>query len=197
MPTRAALQARAAAAGRLLGAGARLRVRPWFAAGYLLADRVGRSTHVTELDSLWHTAGEWGAALPGWEPGSGDPVTVQVDLIPDPDALAVWLAAVAHLGRPDGLELRLSDPARDRTVVARLAPGTVDVDLAPCALGVDLAPCAVGVDLAPRAVAVDLAPCAVTAGTAPAGDSASVRGRGAAEAARHLSRHLAGELSSR
>ena len=132
MPTRTALQARAAAANRLLGAGSRLRVRPWFSVGYLLADRVGKSTHVTELDSLWHTARTWGATLPGWEHGSGGAVTTSLDVPAqcDLDAVAVWFAAVAHLVRPDELEVRLPDPGGDRTIVARVTPGAVAVSVA-------------------------------------------------------------------
>jgi hypothetical protein len=130
-PTRTALQARAAAANRLLGAGARLRVRAWFSVGYLVGDRVGRSTHVTELDSLWQTARGWGATLPGWETGAGEPVTVRPDVAFDPDAVAVWLAAVAHVARPESLELRLPDPVRDRTVLARVTPGLVAVQITP------------------------------------------------------------------
>jgi hypothetical protein len=167
-PTRIALQARAAAANRLLGAGARLRVRPWFSVGYLLADRVGRSTHLTELDSLWDTARGWGATLPGWASGTGDAVTVDLDL-PAPsdlDAVAVWLAAVAHLARPGFLEVRVPDPVGDRTVVAEVVAGAVTVTVAPA-----------GVD------------------TEPAGTAASVRGVGAAEAARHLREHLSGAQS--
>jgi hypothetical protein len=131
-PTRTALQVRAAAANRLLGAGSRLRVRPWFAVGYLLGDPVGRSTHVTELDSLWQTARGWGATLPGWEVGSGDAVTTYLDVPAwcDLDSVAVWLAAVAHLVRPDALEVRLPDPAGDRTIVARVAPGAVALTVA-------------------------------------------------------------------
>jgi hypothetical protein len=165
-PTRAALQARAAAANRLLGADARLRVRAWFAVGYLVADRVGRSTHVTELDSLWQTARGWGATLPGWESGGGDPVTVHLDLPArsDPADVAVWLAAVAHLARPDALEVRLPDPDRDRTVVARVAPGAVDLTVVPGAATGRMTP-------------------------------GSVTGAGAAEAARHLYQHLAGASS--
>jgi hypothetical protein len=126
------VQARAAAANRLLGAGLRLSVRPWFSVGYLLADRVGKSTHVTELDSLWTTARGWGATLPGWVVGSGDAVVypdlpVRCDL----DAVAVWLPAVAHLARPDTLEMTLPDPAGDRTVVAQVVPGAVTVTVAP------------------------------------------------------------------
>jgi hypothetical protein len=151
-PTRLVLRARAAAADRLLGA--RLRVTPWFATGYLLADRVGRSTHLTGLDSLWSTARGWGATLPGWDPGT-DAATVRFDAPAETDAVAVWLAAVAHVVRPDALEVRIPDHAGDRTVVAHLAPGAVTVSVAHAE---------------------------------PAG---SVRGAGAAEAARHLEEYLA------
>jgi hypothetical protein len=131
-PTRVALHARAVAANRLLGAGSRLRVRPWFSVGYLLGDRVGRSTHVTELDSLWDTARGWGATLPGWTSGTGDSVAVDLDTppLPDLDAVAVWLAAVAHLARPESLEVRIPDRAGDRTVEARVVPGAVTVTVA-------------------------------------------------------------------
>lgn len=161
-PTRTALQARAAAANRLLGAGSRLRVRAWFSVGYLIADRVGKSTHVTELDSLWDTARGWGATLPGWEPGGGDAVTVHLDIpaVSEVDAVAVWLAAVAHVARPDALEVRLPDPDRDRTVLARLTPGVVTVTVVP--------------------------------GDGAEAVAGSMTGAGAAEAARHLDQYLAG-----
>jgi hypothetical protein len=45
--------------------------------------------------------------------------------------VAVWLAAVAHVARPDALEVRLPDPDRDRTVLARLTPGAVTVTVVP------------------------------------------------------------------
>ncbi|MDQ1676705.1 MAG: hypothetical protein QOC93_1849 [Actinomycetota bacterium] len=132
MPTRAVLRARATEANRVLGVGARLRVRPWFSTGYLLADRVGRSTHVTELDSLWTTARGWGATLPGWEAGSGDAVVYpDLPVRGALDAVAVWLAAVAHLARPDRLEVTLPDPTGERTVVARVAPGAVTLTAVP------------------------------------------------------------------
>jgi hypothetical protein len=119
MPTRPVLRARAAAAGRLLGAGSPLSVRPWFSAGYVLANRTGKSTHVSELDSLWSTARAWGAALPAF-PDLRE--TVSFALPAHLDAVTVWLGAVAHLVRPSDLELRVPDPARDRTVVAQVGP---------------------------------------------------------------------------
>jgi hypothetical protein len=127
MPTRPVLRARAAAAGRLLGAGSPLSVRPWFSAGYVLANRTGKSTHVSELDSLWSTARAWGAALPAF-PDLRE--TVSFALPAHLDAVTVWLGAVAHLVRPSDLELRVPDPARDRTVVAQVGPGSVGVSTA-------------------------------------------------------------------
>ncbi|HEV7755340.1 MAG TPA: hypothetical protein VGO94_05710, partial [Mycobacteriales bacterium] len=74
----------------------------------------------------------WGATLPGWEAGSGDAVVYpDLPVRRDLDAVAVWLAAVAHLARPDRLEVTLPDPAGERTVVARVAPGAVTVTVVP------------------------------------------------------------------
>jgi hypothetical protein len=192
-PTRVALNARAAAANRLLGAGARLRVRPWFSVGYLLADRVGRSTHVTELDSLWDTARGWGATLPGWTAGTGDAVTAGLDLPvpPDLDAVAVWLAAVAHLTRPDSLEVTVPDAAGDRAVVAQVGPGAVTVTVAPA--GGNMAPAGGSMAPAGGSMAPAGGSMAPAGGSmAPAGFAASTRGVGAAEAARHLHEYLTG-----
>ncbi|MFE9173160.1 hypothetical protein ACFYNZ_27470 [Streptomyces kebangsaanensis] len=161
-PSRPVLAARAARADRLLDGGAGLRVRPWLSAGYLLSDRVGRTVHAADLDTLWRAAGERGARPAGWRPLRGADATVPVE-VPggwDLAAAAVWCAAVARAEPDASLEVTLPDPGGARTLLVNIEYGAV------------------------RATALDGAPD----GPAP-GAAILVRGAGAADAARHLADH--------
>ncbi|MBQ0825242.1 hypothetical protein [Streptomyces tagetis] len=126
-PTRAVLAARAAAAGRLLEPASGLRVRAWLSAGYLLADRVGRTVHAADLDTLWRAAAERGARPAGWRPLGATPAADSVDLSGDWDlaAAGVWCAAVARAEPDAELEVTLPDPAGDRALRVTIAAGTV------------------------------------------------------------------------
>ncbi|WP_326700822.1 hypothetical protein OG909_28135 [Streptomyces sp. NBC_01754] len=126
-PTRGVLAARASAAGRLLDSGSGLRVRAWLSAGYLVADRVGRTVHAADLDSLWRAVAERGARPAGWRPLGGARTTEFVEPYGDRDltAAAVWCAAVARTEPAAELELTLPDPARSRVVRVTIESGTV------------------------------------------------------------------------
>ncbi|MFJ3146190.1 hypothetical protein ACIPJM_27565 [Streptomyces halstedii] len=127
-PTRAVLAARAAAAGRLLEPASGLRVRAWLSAGYLVADRVGRTVHAADLDTLWRAVAERGARPAGWRPLGGVQTTEFVEPYDDDrdlTAAAVWCAAVARTEPDAHLELTLPDPARSRVVRVTIASGTV------------------------------------------------------------------------
>ncbi|MFE9309206.1 hypothetical protein ACFYM5_16125 [Streptomyces sp. NPDC006706] len=126
-PGRAVLAARAARAERLLGPGSGLRVRAWLSAGYLLGDRVGRTVHAADLDTLWRAAAERGARPAGRLSLRGPAATVPVE-VPggwDPATVAVWCAAVARTEPDASLEITLPDPAGARTVLVEIGSGAV------------------------------------------------------------------------
>ncbi|GED84212.1 hypothetical protein [Streptomyces sp. 6-11-2] len=126
-PGRAVLAARAARTERLLGPGSGLRVRAWLSAGYLLGDRVGRTVHAADLDTLWRAAAERGARPAGRLSLRGPAATVPVE-VPggwDPATVAVWCAAVARTEPDASLEVTLPDPAGARTVLVEIGSGAV------------------------------------------------------------------------
>ncbi|MEZ7002131.1 hypothetical protein [Streptomyces sp. AD55] len=126
-PTRPVLAARAAAAGRLLEPASGLRVRAWLSAGYLLDDRVGRTVHAADLDTLWRAAADRGARPAGWRPLRATPAAERAGLPGTWDlaAAAVWCAAVARAEPDAELEITLPDPAAHRAVRVTIAAGTV------------------------------------------------------------------------
>ncbi|MFB7569577.1 hypothetical protein [Streptomyces sp. NPDC056165] len=126
-PGRSVLAARAARTERLLGPGSGLRVRAWLSAGYLLGDRVGRTVHAADLDTLWRAAAERGARPAGRLSLRGPAATVPVE-VPggwDPATVAVWCAAVARTEPDASLEITLPDPGGTRTVLVEIGSGAV------------------------------------------------------------------------
>ncbi|WP_406351026.1 hypothetical protein OHB56_40240 [Streptomyces sp. NBC_01635] len=126
-PTRSVLAARAASTDRLLDGGCGLRVRSWLSAGYLLSDRVGRTTHAADLDTLWRAAGERGARPKDWRPLRGAETTVSVEAPGGWDlaTAAVWFAAVARSQPDTSLEITLPDPGGARTLLVTIDSGAV------------------------------------------------------------------------
>lgn len=126
-PTRSVLAARAASTDRLLDGGSGLRVRSWLSAGYLLSDRVGRTTHAADLDTLWRTAWQRGARPKDWQPLEGADTTESVEAPGGWDlaTTAVWFAAVARSQPDTSLEITLPDPDRARTLLVTIDSGTV------------------------------------------------------------------------
>ncbi|MFD0210631.1 hypothetical protein ACFVH9_16210 [Streptomyces hirsutus] len=112
---------------RLLDGGFGLQVRSWLSAGYLLSDRVGRTTHAADLDTLWRAAGQRGARPKDWRPLRGADTTVSVEAPGGWDlaTAAVWFAAVARSQPDTSLEITLPDPGGARTLLVTIDSGAV------------------------------------------------------------------------
>ncbi|MEV0690814.1 hypothetical protein [Streptomyces sp. NPDC050388] len=169
-PARSVLADRAARTGQLLDPGSGLRVRSWLSAGYLLSDRVGRTVHAADLDTLWRAAAERGARPRGWRPLGGADTTVSVELTGGWDlaAAAVWCAAAARSAPDASLRITLPDRAGDRVLGITLASGAVRATVLH----------------GPGSPAGDSAPDGRVFGAA-----VLISGTGAADAARHLRGH--------